>query len=697
MHAFLLFSILISTYAEITQCLTDLTKIYNISNLMSTNEYATMAQSSGWKLNDLGSYDRCADLESADYILVQLMPYTPAYVSICGSKNCTVSDYEIILTNLTESLDIVSESFKLVSTDKKNFFTTPQWNLKYEELEDSNVVELSNGMRFIYPQSYIEDHFVEFKWGQILMLTITSLLFLICTMGTALDLIHINKLKQIKVKTPHKKEISLLEPDQPQTVQTAQFQNPSLGIQLLMCFSLYTNTKKLFVSRSSEKTGSKETLDIFNSVRVLSLGWVIMGHLFQQRSSNSAVTNPTDMMDYFKYTRSAILYSGVYSVDTFFWLAGFLMAYLFILEYNTKKRMNWVYLYLHRFYRILPAYMFVFFSFWAFLKYIGNGPLWFKGDDLNKQCHDYWWTNLLFINNFVPDGDGNFCFGWSWYLANDIQFFLITPVILHIYHARSKIAGWSIFFILIAVHIVSNIMISDHYEFAVAYLGIGGDSFYKQYIKPYCRIGPYVLGIIFGIVYYTKKQYARNGEVYDKLAFKIVNAYDFRYVRYLSCMLGLFLINFVIFIQLPAYDSATKSDDHYDDWTQGQRNAYLGLSRIAWGLGIGCILMPMLLGYNSFMVSILGANFWTPLARISFCGYLVHFGFVYAYVVSEYSAYYFSDTNFFYDFLVLVVITFVVALPVTLMVESPFMSLERTYKQHIASKSRTSKLLASSK
>ena len=46
-------------------------------------------------------------------------------------------------------------------------------------------------------------------------------------------------------------------------------------IKMLMCFSVYTNLQKLFLIRSSEKTGAKETLDIFNDVRDMSMGWLI--------------------------------------------------------------------------------------------------------------------------------------------------------------------------------------------------------------------------------------------------------------------------------------------------------------------------------------------------------------------------------------------------------------------------------------
>ena len=45
-----------------------------------------------------------------------------------------------------------------------------------------------------------------------------------------------------------------------------------------------------------------------------------------------------------------------------------------------------------------------------------------------SQCVSYWWRNLLNINNLFPEKE--MCAAWSWYLANDFQFFCLSPVFL---------------------------------------------------------------------------------------------------------------------------------------------------------------------------------------------------------------------------------------------------------------------------
>lgn len=44
------------------------------------------------------------------------------------------------------------------------------------------------------------------------------------------------------------------------------------------------------------------------------------------------------------------------------------------------------------------------------------------------NCNQYWWRNILFINNFYPLTE--MCMMWSWYLANDMQFYIIAMVLL---------------------------------------------------------------------------------------------------------------------------------------------------------------------------------------------------------------------------------------------------------------------------
>lgn len=53
-------------------------------------------------------------------------------------------------------------------------------------------------------------------------------------------------------------------------------------------------------------------------------------------------------------------------------------------------------------FRILPTYITVIVIFALFLPYMGDGPLWkLIIYPEAEYCRKNWWTNLLFINNYV--------------------------------------------------------------------------------------------------------------------------------------------------------------------------------------------------------------------------------------------------------------------------------------------------------
>lgn len=61
--------------------------------------------------------------------------------------------------------------------------------------------------------------------------------------------------------------------------------------------------------------------------------------------------------------------------------------------------------------RLTPTYMFVLLFYDKLTGFLGDGPTWFR-QQTNPACDKYWWSNLLYINNFWPSGLGEevWCF-----------------------------------------------------------------------------------------------------------------------------------------------------------------------------------------------------------------------------------------------------------------------------------------------
>ncbi|CAG7723086.1 unnamed protein product, partial [Allacma fusca] len=46
-------------------------------------------------------------------------------------------------------------------------------------------------------------------------------------------------------------------------------------------------------------------------------------------------------------------------------------------------------------------------------------------DTESRNCGKYWWHNALYVNNLVKYDVTGGCYGEAWYLANDMQFYLL--------------------------------------------------------------------------------------------------------------------------------------------------------------------------------------------------------------------------------------------------------------------------------
>lgn len=191
-----------------------------------------------------------------------------------------------------------------------------------------------------------------------------------------------------------------------------------------MAFSVYTNGKKIL-----QVNQSSGTLTALNGIRFLSISWVVLGHTFGVMYpvlSNGYAILP-DL--YQRWSFQAVANAFV-AVDSFFALSGLLLAYLTLKEMKKgqgKFRINWFMFYFHRFWRLTPAYMLLMMISICLSRYFGDGPLWpDQGIEVN-YCKNTWWKNLLYINNFYSEQS---CFGVSWYLANDMQFFVLSPLML---------------------------------------------------------------------------------------------------------------------------------------------------------------------------------------------------------------------------------------------------------------------------
>ena len=105
---------------------------------------------------------------------------------------------------------------------------------------------------------------------------------------------------------------------------------------------------------------------------------VVHGHAFGFKTSNP-ILNIDEVPDFMGTYWVASNNLAFFNVDVFFWLSGFLKG-LFVLwlleDKGGKMGIKWVWLFVHRYIRLMPVYAFFIFFYWAVVPHMSDNPLW---------------------------------------------------------------------------------------------------------------------------------------------------------------------------------------------------------------------------------------------------------------------------------------------------------------------------------
>ena len=141
-----------------------------------------------------------------------------------------------------------------------------------------------------------------------------------------------------------------------------------------LSFSFMGNLKRLF---SITDGGKEAELSVLNGVRFFSMCYVIYGHSFFY-GMYSYISNPTDAPYVTNQTLAIMSAGGLYAVDAFFMLSGFLCSYMMTAKFMEKdggKLKQLPLIYFHRWYRLtIPLLLLMGLAYWL-LPYLGDGPV----------------------------------------------------------------------------------------------------------------------------------------------------------------------------------------------------------------------------------------------------------------------------------------------------------------------------------
>lgn len=426
-----------------------------------------------------------------------------------------------------------------------------------------------------------------------------------------------------------------------------------LFLRALHCFSAINNGRKLL----STKTGAGN-LGCLNGIRVMSTFWVVMGH-----SLLNFISGPNRFLvleDSVKWSFQT-LENATISVDTFFLISGFLVAYLLLKELDRNKgRFNIALFYLHRYLRLTPVYAIILGFVATLLVYIGSGPAWSSVVQESEQCRQHWWNNLLYINNLV---DEDACMGVTWYLANDMQFYLISPLLIYpLWRWGMYGVIWVAMIGLASFGITINVFVTKHYNptvFALRQDPDFGVGFMKDYYTtPWCRIPPYLVGILLGyILHTTKKSQFKLPKLLVALGWAFATAIALAVLYGLSGLLDPATV--------PEIDEATKV-------------IYGTFHRTAWAIAVGWLIFACCTGNGGPVNSFLSWKVFIPLSRMTYCVYLLHLSCLLNVYIARLRAPLFYNTFESVQFMIGIITTaFGLAFICSVTIEASFLNLEK--------------------
>lgn len=85
--------------------------------------------------------------------------------------------------------------------------------------------------------------------------------------------------------------------------------------------------------------------------------------------------------------------------------------------------------YIHRYLRLTPILAVIIVISLTLYKQLGSGPLYYTYILNAINCDKYWWSALLYIQNYYnPE---QICLNHTWYLSVDFQLFLVSPFLAY--------------------------------------------------------------------------------------------------------------------------------------------------------------------------------------------------------------------------------------------------------------------------
>ncbi|XP_037522288.1 nose resistant to fluoxetine protein 6 isoform X1 [Rhipicephalus sanguineus] len=368
-------------------------------------------------------------------------------------------------------------------------------------------------------------------------------------------------------------------------------------LEALLCFSAYSNARKLFAPEDKP-----DSLRALHGIRFLSMTWIIFGHSYffiEHVQPFRGLFNGHEMYS------DNFFFSGVINftlaVDSFFFISGLLVVYTNWKELTESNgRLNVIRFLFNKYWRMMPPLL-LSLGLLFLMPVLGDGPFWndIMGTEI-RLCEKSWWSNLLLINNFWDSKE--MCLVATWYLACNFQFFVLSIFILIPLYNWPTVGLTATFLLLLAGSIVSGVItfMSDLPPGLIFYPDLDTVSNLVTYVyhKPYNHIGSYCVGVFLGYVI------VRHRDIKLKPLTQVIG-----WCTSFSVGVAVLWAAYRWNAELPSAPVAA---------------LYAATHRVAWCIALAWLTFACVAGHGGFLDSLLSWPPFNALGNLAFMAYLMH-------------------------------------------------------------------------
>ena len=613
--------------------------------------YYKLLKYSGSGLNDLGDYYSCKSLSFSSYYIISLsFGALSQSLGICVFKECTET---YIAHSLQHIHSLINDTLSLSSLS----------------------LNTTTALTVINPDNTLHSLRTDFKVGSIISLSIILLLLSICCISTV------------------------------------------FSIKALDVFNIKSNLTKIFtISSSYSHNKILNALRVFDGVRFISSLWVLFGHSFVFPILYGA-RNATEVPKLAKRISFSIITSAFYAVDVFFYISGFMLNYSLhkTLSSLTTYKNNNILLYkmkiiiiciIKRYIRLLPFYLFILFPITYVMPFITSGPNYYNVNMFNKGCLKNFWKNLLYVNNVCSGSSSNvydknildsMCAMHCWYLACDMQFFVVCLSVLVLF-SNVKYVKWGLLAGMFGGSCcwqVYSVVKNDYTYWKFTQVDGNMLRFFQEfYMRPEMRVCPYIMGIWFCELFINSELYITNtnnnnnnndgnnnnnecllsndinnanSNNNNNLLLKINNKIKSnKYYTILLFTISLTFLNFSFW---------TSTIGNITSLSLYASAFYNTFNKLFFVTGISLLLHLTFLSTLPYLTSTLTHPITYPISRVSYGIYMLHIYFISLFCQSYNNFYYISILDLGILAIGIFIFSFITSTFIGIIIESPFIRL----------------------